>query len=57
MHLLTCISLKAEHKNRGAGSEGIRASFASTLSEPVVITEILGSDYESMAYVDTAYFV
>ncbi|KAI7476999.1 pectin lyase-like protein [Hortaea werneckii] len=45
----------AEYKNSGAGSEGTRASFASTLNEPVQITEVLGSDYEDMAYVDPAY--
>ncbi|RMY32061.1 hypothetical protein D0866_06873 [Hortaea werneckii] len=44
-----------EYENSGAGSNGTRASFASTLNEPVLITEVLGSDYESMAYVDTAY--
>ncbi|KAI7359500.1 hypothetical protein KC336_g22039, partial [Hortaea werneckii] len=46
-----------EYKNSGAGSEGTRASFASTLGEPMLINEVLGSDYESMAYVDTAYLV
>ncbi|KAK5120527.1 hypothetical protein LTR85_006182 [Meristemomyces frigidus] len=45
----------AEYDNSGAGSEGTRASFATTLSEAVDITDILGSDYESAAYVDTAY--
>ena len=54
-NLLTWFSLTAEYKNSGAGSEGTRASFASTLIEPVLITEVLGSDYESMEYVDTAY--
>lgn len=53
--LLTSSPLTAEYNNSGAGSEGTRASFASNLNEPVLITEVLGSDYEDMAYVDPAY--
>lgn len=45
----------AEYDNTGAGSEGDRASFAETLSEPVAIADVLGSDYASADWVDTAY--
>ncbi|KAK3114542.1 hypothetical protein LTR53_007034 [Teratosphaeriaceae sp. CCFEE 6253] len=45
----------AEYDNSGAGSEGTRASFASTLSEPIAITDVLGSDYASASWVDTSY--
>ncbi|KAA8895547.1 carbohydrate esterase family 8 protein [Sphaerosporella brunnea] len=42
-----------EYDNSGAGSQGTRASFAKTLSAPVTITTILGSDYAN--WVDTDY--
>lgn len=45
----------AEYDNSGDGSEGTRASFASTLSAALDITDILGSDYSSASYVDTTY--
>lgn len=45
----------AEYDNSGAGSEGTRASFATTLSDAIEITAILGSSYASATYVDTSY--
>lgn len=45
----------AEYKNTGTGAAGTRASFASTLSEALVINDILGSSYASASYVDTSY--
>ncbi|CAK4032051.1 carbohydrate esterase family 8 [Lecanosticta acicola] len=45
----------AEYGNTGAGSKGTRASFATTLSEPVAISDVLGSNYTSASWVDTAY--
>ena len=44
-----------EYENTGAGSEGTRASFATKLSAPVAIASVLGSGWESAAYVDTTY--
>ncbi|KAK5132919.1 hypothetical protein LTR08_008365 [Meristemomyces frigidus] len=44
-----------EYDNSGTGSKGTRASFASKLSKAVPITEILGSSYESLSFVDTGY--
>ena len=44
-----------EYGNTGSGSEGTRASFATQLSEPVAIADILRSDYESASWVDTSY--
>lgn len=45
----------AEYKNTGTGAVGTRASFASTLSKALVISDILGSSYASASYVDTSY--
>jgi pectinesterase len=45
--------LFGEYENTGAGSEGTRASFATTLSAPIEISTILGDDYED--WVDTSY--
>ncbi|KAJ5669352.1 hypothetical protein N7462_010422 [Penicillium macrosclerotiorum] len=45
--------LFGEYDNSGDGAEGSRASFASTLSAAITITDILGSDYED--WVDTNY--
>jgi pectinesterase len=44
-----------EYDNSGTGASGTRASFATTLSEAIAITTVLGSDYESLDFVDTAY--
>lgn len=44
-----------EYDNTGPGSEGTRASFATKLSSPVAIADILGSGYESASWVDTMY--
>lgn len=44
-----------EYDNSGDGSEGTRASFATTLTSAVEITDILGSDYASASWVDTSY--
>ncbi|OKL57862.1 Pectinesterase [Talaromyces atroroseus] len=45
--------LFGEYDNTGAGSEGTRASFATTLSAPIEISTILGDDYAD--WVDTSY--
>lgn len=45
----------AEYDNTGAGADGTRASFATKLSEPVAIADVLGSGYETATFVDTAY--
>ncbi|KAK3634515.1 hypothetical protein LTR56_015243 [Elasticomyces elasticus] len=44
-----------EYDNTGEGAEGTRASFATSLSSPIAITEVLGSDYASASWVDTEY--
>ncbi|KAK5716393.1 hypothetical protein LTR17_016366 [Elasticomyces elasticus] len=44
-----------EYDNTGEGADGTRASFATTLSSPIAITEVLGSDYASASWVDTEY--
>ncbi|EME88007.1 carbohydrate esterase family 8 protein [Pseudocercospora fijiensis CIRAD86] len=44
-----------EYGNTGQGSEGTRAAFATKLSEPVGIADVLGSDYASAAYFDADY--
>ncbi|KAI9655347.1 MAG: hypothetical protein M1821_005494 [Bathelium mastoideum] len=44
-----------EYENTGAGSEGTRASFATKLSAPVAIASVLGSNWESLSFVDTSY--
>ena len=44
-----------EYDNTGAGASGTRASFATKLSSPVTIASVLGSDYASQPWVDTAY--
>ena len=43
----------AEYGNTGAGAKGTRASFASKLSAPLAMADVLGSDYAD--WVDTAY--
>ncbi|KAF2771728.1 carbohydrate esterase family 8 protein, partial [Teratosphaeria nubilosa] len=46
----------AEYDNTGAGSEGPRATFSTTLSQAIDIKDILGSDYkDSTTFVDTSY--
>ncbi|KAJ5723881.1 hypothetical protein N7488_001916 [Penicillium malachiteum] len=45
--------LFGEYDNSGDGAEGTRASFATTLSAAMTISDILGSDYED--WVDTSY--
>jgi pectinesterase len=45
----------AEYRNTGDGAAGTRADFATTLSEAVVIGDILGSSYASESWVDTSY--
>lgn len=42
-----------EYKNSGAGSMGARAGFATALSSPVAIGDILNDGYES--WVDKEY--
>lgn len=42
-----------EYGNSGAGSKGPRASFATALSSPVAIGDILDDGYQS--WVDTGY--
>ncbi|KXS94463.1 hypothetical protein AC578_4500 [Pseudocercospora eumusae] len=44
-----------EYGNTGVGGEGTRADFATELSGPVGIAEVLGSGYASAAYFDAAY--
>ena len=44
-----------EYANTGAGASGSRASFASKLSGPVAITDILGKSYASQAWYDASY--
>lgn len=44
-----------EYDNTGPGSKGPRASFSSEIQTPVRITQILGDDYETAAYVDMSY--
>ncbi|KAJ2896241.1 hypothetical protein MKZ38_005735 [Zalerion maritima] len=44
-----------EHANSGNGASGTRASFATSLSAAVDVTEILGSDYASSGYMDTDF--
>ncbi|KAI9741195.1 MAG: hypothetical protein M1834_002908 [Cirrosporium novae-zelandiae] len=43
----------AEYDNSGDGASGTRASFATTLSSALSITDVLGSDYSD--WVDTSY--
>lgn len=45
----------AEYANTGDGSMGTRASFSGELSEPLAISEVLGSDWESAYWVDASY--
>ncbi|WPH03233.1 carbohydrate esterase family 8 protein [Acrodontium crateriforme] len=44
-----------EYENYGAGAEGHRASFSSTLKYPVKIEAVLGNDYASQEHIDTSY--
>lgn len=44
-----------EFENTGAGSEGTRADFATTLSAAVAIEDVLGSDYADASWVDVSY--
>ena len=44
-----------EYGNTGDGSSGSRASFATELSAPVDIADVLGSGYASAAYFDADY--
>lgn len=44
-----------EYDNTGEGSEGTRADFATELSGPVGIADVLGSGYASAAYFDADY--
>ncbi|TVY83246.1 Pectinesterase [Lachnellula suecica] len=48
-------STLAEFGNTGPGSEGTRASFSKKLDEAVSFESILGSEYKSEWYVDSAY--
>ena len=45
--------LFGEYENYGPGSQGTRASFATTLSSPVAIADVLDDGYES--WVDMEY--
>lgn len=44
-----------EYDNTGAGSVGTRAAFAMELNQPVEMEEVLGSGYQTAAWVDLAY--
>ncbi|ETL44073.1 hypothetical protein L916_05550, partial [Phytophthora nicotianae] len=45
-----------EYKNRGAGAAtNKRVAFSGTLQNPVTITEILGSDFNSAWWVDKSF--
>ena len=44
-----------EYDNIGDGSVGSRASFSSGLSGPVVMSDVLGGDWESAYWVDSSY--
>ena len=44
-----------EYDNTGAGASGTRASFAKKLSAAIPITQILGSSWASLNFVDKAY--
>ncbi|KFA63859.1 hypothetical protein S40285_04479 [Stachybotrys chlorohalonatus IBT 40285] len=48
--------LYGEYENTGAGAEGDRADFATQLSAPVEMDEVLGSGYENEAWFDAQYF-
>ncbi|TQN65504.1 Pectinesterase [Colletotrichum shisoi] len=47
--------LFGEYKNTGIGSQGTRASFAKKLDSAVSISSILGGDYASAGYFDSAF--
>ncbi|KAH7123476.1 family 8 carbohydrate esterase [Dactylonectria estremocensis] len=48
--------LFGEYQNNGSGASGTRATFATKLSSPILIKDILGSSYASQPYFDSDYY-